>query len=318
MCKKSRNFARFLAKIDKNFMKQHTLKSSFSFESKGLHTGLQLHATFLPAEENSGIRICRTDLEGRPTYEAIADYVTATERGTVLERGAWKVSTVEHALSALYALGVDNCLIEVDGPEMPILDGSAKYYIQAIEKVGLQEQEAEQKVYVVTEPIEYISERGNQMLILPSDHYEAEVTITYSTGLLQEQKAEIKDLKDYKRELSLARTFCFVREIEPLLRMGLIKGGDLQNALVIYETPMSQEGLDYMTDKLGQPRLDATKLGYLSPLNYPNEPARHKLLDLIGDMSLLGCRIQGKIIALRPGHTFNTQCAKRLRNKMMQ
>ena len=299
-------------------MKQHTLKSSFSFESKGLHTGLQLHATFLPAEENSGIRICRTDLEGRPTYEAIADYVTATERGTVLERGAWKVSTVEHALSALYALGVDNCLIEVDGPEMPILDGSAKYYIQAIEKVGLQEQEAEQKVYVVTEPIEYISERGNQMLILPSDHYEAEVTITYSTGLLQEQKAEIKDLKDYKRELSLARTFCFVREIEPLLRMGLIKGGDLQNALVIYETPMSQEGLDYMTDKLGQPRLDATKLGYLSPLNYPNEPARHKLLDLIGDMSLLGCRIQGKIIALRPGHTFNTQCAKRLRNKMMQ
>ena len=318
MCKKSRNFARFLAKINKNFMKQHTLKSSFSFESKGLHTGLQLHATFLPAEENSGIRICRTDLEGRPTYEAIADYVTATERGTVLERGAWKVSTVEHALSALYALGVDNCLIEVDGPEMPILDGSAKYYIRAIEKVGLQEQDAEQKVYVVSEPIEYLSERGNRMLILPSDHYEAEVTITYSTGLLQEQKAEITDLKDYKRELSLARTFCFVREIEPLLRMGLIKGGDLQNALVIYETPMSQEGLDYMTEKLGQPRLDASKLGYLSPLNYPNEPARHKLLDLIGDMSLLGCRIQGKIIALRPGHTFNTQCAKRLRNKMMQ
>lgn len=299
-------------------MKQHTLKSSFSFESKGLHTGLQLHATFLPAEVNTGIRICRTDLEGRPTYEAIADYVTATERGTVLERGAWKVSTVEHALSALYALGVDNCLIEVDGPEMPILDGSAKYYIQAIEEVGLQEQDAEQKVYVVTEPIEYLSEHGNRMLILPCDHYEAEVTITYATGLLREQKAEITDLKDYKRELSLARTFCFVREIEPLLRMGLIKGGDLQNALVIYETPMSQEGLDYMTEKLGQPRLDASKLGYLSPLNYPNEPARHKLLDLIGDMSLLGCRIQGKIIALRPGHTFNTQCAKRLRNKMIQ
>ena len=156
------------------------------------------------------------------------------------------------------------------------------------------------------------------MLILPCDHYKAEVTITYATGLLREQKAEITDLKDYKRELSLARTFCFVREIEPLLRMGLIKGGDLQNALVIYETPMSQEGLDYMTEKLGQPRLDASKLGYLSPLNYPNEPARHKLLDLIGDMSLLGCRIQGKIIALRPGHTFNTQCAKRLRNKMIQ
>lgn len=299
-------------------MKQHTLKSSFSFESKGLHTGLYLHTTFHPAEANTGIRICRTDLKGRPTYEAIADYVTATERGTVLERGSWKVSTVEHALSALYALGVDNCLIEVDGPEMPILDGSAKYYVKAIQEVGLQEQDAEQKVFVVTEPIEYISERGSKMMLLPADKYEIEVTITYPTGLLREQRAELYDLSEYIREISSARTFCFVREIEPLLRMGLIKGGDLQNALVIYETPMSQEGLDYMTDKLGQPHLDATKLGYLSPLNYPNEPARHKLLDLIGDMSLLGCRIQGKIIALRPGHTFNTQCCKRLRNKIMQ
>ena len=279
---------------------------------------MHIHANFLPAEENTGIRICRTDLEGNPTYEAIADYVTATERGTVLERGAWKVSTVEHALSALYALGVDNCLIEVDGPEMPILDGSAKYFIQSIEKVGLQEQEAEQKVYVVTEPIEYLSEHGNKMLILPSDKYEVEVTISYpSSSFLREQKAELTNLSEYIREVSSARTFCFVREIEPLLRMGLIKGGDLQNALVIYETPMSQEGLDYMTDKLGQPRLDATKLGYLSPLNYQNEPARHKLLDIIGDMSLVGCRIQGKIIALRPGHTFNTQCAKQLRNKIL-
>ena len=181
----------------------------------------------------------------------------------------------------------------------------------------MQEQEAEQKVFVVTEPIEYISERGNKMVIQPCDHYEAGVTIAYdNSGMLSEQSAEIHALADYKSELSAARTFCFVREIEPLLRMGLIKGGDLQNALVIYETPMSQEGLDYMTDKLGQPRLDANKLGYLSPLNYPNEPARHKLLDLIGDMSLVGCRIQGKIAALRPGHTFNTQCAKRLRNKI--
>lgn len=296
-------------------MKQHTLKAPFTFEGKGLHTGLHLHATFLPAEENMGIRICRTDLEGRPTYEAIADYVTATERGTVLERGAWKVSTVEHALSALYAMGVDNCLIEVDGPEMPILDGSAKYYVKAIQETGLQEQNAEQKVFVVTKPIEYLSERGNKMLILPADQYEVEVTITYpSSSVLPEQKAELATLAEYIHEIASARTFCFVREIEPLLRMGLIKGGDLQNALVIYETPMSQEGLDYMTDKLGQPRLDANKLGYLSPLNYPNEPARHKLLDLIGDMSLVGCRIQGKIVALRPGHTFNTQCAKRLRN----
>ena len=298
-------------------MKQHTLKSSFSFESKGLHTGLYIHATFLPAEENTGIRICRTDLKGCPTYEAVADYVTATERGTVLERGEWKVSTVEHALSALYAMGVDNCLIQLDGPEMPILDGSAKFYVKAIQEVGLQEQEAEQKVYVVTDSIEYLSEHGNKILIVPSDKYEVEVTVAYpSSSFLHEQKAELYNLRDYAHEISSARTFCFVREIEPLLRMGLIKGGDLQNALVIYETPMSQEGLDYMTDKLGQPHINATKLGYLSPLNYLNEPARHTLLDIIGDLSLVGCRIQGKIIALRPGHTFNTQCAKRLRNKI--
>ena len=299
-------------------MKQHTIQSPFHFEGKGLHTGLNISATFLPAEANTGVQLCRTDLPGKPTYQALADYVSATERGTVLERGAWKISTVEHALSALYAMGVDNCLIEVDGPELPILlDGSAKLFVKAIQEAGLQEQDAEQQVLVVTEPIEYQSEHGNKMVLLPCDHFEAEVTITYPTGLLREQHAELRDLTDYPREIAAARTFCFVREIEPLLRMGLIKGGDLQNALVIYETPMSQEGLDYMTDKLGQPRLDATKLGYLSPLNYQNEPSRHKLLDLIGDMSLLGCRIQGRIIALRPGHTFNTQCCRQLRNKII-
>ena len=298
-------------------MKQHTIQSPFHFEGKGLHTGLNISATFLPAEANTGVQLCRTDLPGKPTYQALADYVSATERGTVLERGAWKISTVEHALSALYAMGVDNCLIEVDGPELPILDGSAKLFVKAIQEAGLQEQDAEQQVFAVTEPIEYQSEHGNKMVLLPCDHFEAEVTITYPTGLLREQHAELRDLTDYPREIAAARTFCFVREIEPLLRMGLIKGGDLQNALVIYETPMSQEGLDYMTDKLGQPRLDATKLGYLSPLNYQNEPSRHKLLDLIGDMSLLGCRIQGRIIALRPGHTFNTQCCRQLRNKVL-
>lgn len=295
-------------------MKQHTLKDSFSFEGKGLHTGLYIHATFYPAAKNTGIRLRRVDLPNQPTHEALAEYVSATERGTVVERGKWKISTVEHALSALYAMGVDNCLIELDGPEMPILDGSARMFVQAIQQVGLEEQDAEQKVFVVEKPIEYRSEHGNHMLLLPSEQYEVEVTLRYPTGLLQEQRAELNDLNDYAREVSAARTFCFMREIEPLLRMGLIKGGDLKNALVIYETPLSQEGFDLIADKLGQPHMDATKLGYLSPLNYPNEPARHKLLDLIGDMSLLGCRIQGRIIATRPGHTFNTQCCRQLRN----
>lgn len=277
-----------------------------------------INCTVLPAAENTGVRLCRVDLPKRPTYEALADYVSGTERGTVLEHGKWKISTVEHLLSALYAMGVDNCLIEVDAPEIPILDGSAKYFVKAIQDAGLVEQEAEQKVWVVTEPIEYMSEQGNRLLILPCDHYEAAVMVSYPSKLLQEQHAQIQDLRDYPRELSAARTFCFVREIEPLLRMGLIKGGDLKNALVIYETPLSQEGMDYMTEKLGQPKLDASKLGYLSPLNYQNEPARHKLLDIIGDMSLLGCHIQGRIYAEKPGHGFNTQCARKLRNLIIE
>lgn len=299
-------------------MKQHTIKESISFSGKGLHTGLMINCTILPAEADTGVRLCRTDLPKRPTYEALADYVSGTERGTVLEHGKWKISTVEHLLSALYAMGVDNCLIEVDAPEIPILDGSAKPFVKAIQQVGLVEQDAEQKVWVVTETIEYLSENGNRLLITPCDHYEAEVMVSYPSKLLYEQRAEIKDLGEYPRELSAARTFCFVREIEPLLRMGLIKGGDLKNALVIYETPMSQEGMDYMTEKLGQPKLDAGKLGYLSPLNYQNEPARHKLLDVIGDLSLVGCRIQGKIYAEKPGHGFNTQCARKLRNLIIE
>lgn len=298
-------------------MKQHTIKESFTLSSVGLHTGLYVTATFHPAKENTGICLRRVDLPGLPCYQALADYVSGTERGTVLERGKWKISTVEHALSALYALGVDNCIIDVDAPEMPILDGSARLFVREIQRVGLVEQDAEQEVYVVKEPIEYISEHGHSMRIEPCDHYEVDVTISFQSNILREQHATLTDLKDYPQDISSARTFCFVREIEPLLRVGLIKGGDLKNALVIYEQELSQSGMDYFCDKLGQPHLDATKLGYLSPLNYPNEPARHKLLDVIGDVSLLGLRLQGKVVAYKPGHTFNTQCIRRLRNQIL-
>lgn len=298
-------------------MKQHTLKESFTLSSVGLHTGLFVTATFHPAPENTGVCLRRVDLPGQPCHQALADYVSGTERGTVLERGRWKISTVEHALSALYALGVDNCIIDVDAPEMPILDGSARMFVREIQRVGLVEQEAEQQVYVVKEPIEYISEHGHSMRIEPCDHYEVNVTISFQSNILREQHASLTNLKDYPQDISSARTFCFVREIEPLLRVGLIKGGDLKNALVIYEQELSQSGMDYFCDKLGQPHLDATKLGYLSPLNYPNEPARHKLLDVIGDVSLLGLRLQGKVIAYKPGHTFNTQCIRRLRNQIL-
>ena len=297
-------------------MKQHTIAKAFTLEGKGLHTGVYIHARFVPAAPDYGIRLCRTDLPDKPIHHAYADYVSATERGTVLEHGSWRISTVEHALSALYALGVDNCLIEVDGPEMPILDGSALPFVKAVQQAGVDEQDAEAEVYVVKEPIEYISEHGNRLLLTPADDYQVEVEIRFPSQILSLQRAELPNLADYPHEIAAARTFCFVREIEPLLRMGLIKGGDLKNALVIYETPMSQEGVDYLTDKLGQPRLDATKLGYLSPIHFHNEPARHKLLDLIGDLSLIGCRLQAKVYAEKPGHTFNTSCARQLRNKI--
>ena len=298
-------------------MKQHTIKESFTLSSVGLHTGLFVTATFRPAPENTGVCLRRIDLTNQPCYPALADYVSGTERGTVLERGKWKISTVEHALSALYALGVDNCIIDVDAPEIPILDGSARMFVEEIQRVGLVEQEAEQQVYVVREPVEYVSEHGHRMRIEPCDHYEIDVTIAFQSELLREQHASLANLADYPADIASARTFCFVREIEPLLRVGLSKGGDLKNALVIYETELSQAGMNYFCDKMGQPRLDAKKLGYLSPLNYPNEPARHKLLDVIGDLSLLGLRLQGRVTAYKPGHTFNTQCVRRLRNQIL-
>ena len=272
-------------------MKQHTIKEIFTLSSVGLHTGLQVTATFRPAPANTGVWLRRVDLPGQPCHQALADYVSATER--------------------------DNCIIDVNAPEMPILDGSAQLFVREIQRVGLEEQDAEQQVYVVTEPIEYISEHGHTMRIEPCERFEVDVTIAFQSNLLREQHATLTNLADYPRDMAAARTFCFVREIEPLLRVGLIKGGDLKNALVIYETELSQSGMDYFCDKMGQPHLDATKLGYLSPLNYPNEPARHKLLDVIGDFSLLGLRLQGRIIAYKPGHTFNTQCVRRLRNQIL-
>lgn len=291
-------------------MKQKTINNEITFEGKGLHTGLHLSLKLLPAEVNTGIRICRVDLESKPTYPALAQYVSATERGTVLENGEWKISTVEHLLSALYALGVTNCLVEVNGPEIPILDGSAKLYVERIQEVGVCEQEADAKVWMVKEPMTYTAQNGSTYRIEPADEEQVEVEISFPGNILHDQKAELLHLGDYASEVASARTFCFVREIAFLLGKGLIKGGDLQNALVIYEQPIPQEVMNSLTDLLGQPRQDASKLGYLSDLKYANEPARHKLLDVIGDFSLIGVRLHGKITAVRPGHGANTECAK--------
>ena len=297
-------------------MKQQTIKTDFTLSGKGLHTGIVITAHFCPAPENYGIRICRVDLSGEPTHTALASYVTQTSRGTVLENGKWKVSTVEHVLSALYALGVTNCLIEVNAPEVPILDGSAQPIVDAVLKAGILTQDAEAEEWIVTEPISFDNGKGCKMLITPCDHYEIAVDVDYPSPILHLQHAELTDLSTYPTEVAAARTFCFLREIEWLLRLGLIKGGDLNNALVIYDKKLSQRTLDKMTDKLHQPHIDASKLGYLSPLKYENEPARHKLLDVIGDLALIGKRIRGRIEAACPGHGFNTACAKQILQKI--
>lgn len=290
-------------------MKQQTIKHSFELEGKGLHTGLLVHAKFLPAPENTGLCLRRVDLEDQPCYEALTKYVTATERGTVLENGAWRVSTIEHALSALYAMGVTNCVVELDGPEMPILDGSAAPFVAAIRRVGLEEQNAEAKTYVVKDTIRYEAKCGSSYVIQPAENEEVKIEISFPGNILHDQSAELTNMHEYADSIASARTFCFVREVAYLLGKGLIRGGDLQNALVIYEQPISQDVMDKLTDALGQPRQDATRLGYISPLKFPNEPARHKLLDLLGDFALLGVRLQGRITAYRPGHGPNTECA---------
>lgn len=300
-------------------LKQQTLKESFSLSGKGLHTGLNLTVTFNPAPENHGYKIQRTDLEGQPTLDAVADNVTETTRGTVLSKGEVKVSTVEHGMAALYALGIDNCLIQVDGPEFPILDGSAKYYVEKINQVGLQEQSAPKDFYIIRKKIEFRDENtGSHIIVLPDDTFSVDVLISYDSKIIPNQYASLENMKDFSENVSEARTFVFVREIEPLLNAGLIKGGDLDNAIVIYERKLSQEKINELTDIMKAPHVDAEQLGYLNhkPLVWDNEPARHKLLDLIGDLALIGKPIQGRIIATRPGHTINNKFARTMRKEI--
>lgn len=296
--------------------KQKTLNGSFSLFGKGLHTGLSLTVTFNPAPENYGYKIQRIDLPGEPIIDAVAENVTETTRGTVLTRGEARVSTVEHAMAALFALGIDNCLMQVNGPEFPILDGSAKYYVENIERVGVKEQNAEKDVFVIKSKIEIKDEKtGNSIIILPDENFSLNVLVHYDSGVLYNQYATLESMEEFKEEIASSRTFVFVRELEPLLNAGLIKGGDLDNAIVIYEKEMPQDKYDQLADVLGVPHMDAKKLGYLNhkPLVWNNEPARHKLLDIIGDLALIGKPLQGRIIATCPGHTINNKFARAMR-----
>ena len=300
-------------------MKQTTLKGSFSLCGKGLHTGLSLTVTFNPAPENHGYKIQRIDLDGMPVIDAIAENVVDTQRGTVLGKGDIRVSTIEHGMAALYALGINNCLIQVNGPEFPILDGSAIKYIEKIKEIGIDEQNAPKDYYIIRKKIEVKDEAtGSSIIILPDEEFSLTAMCSFNSKFINSQFASLDNVANFATEIAPARTFVFVRDIEPLLKANLIKGGDLDNAIVIYEKQISQEQLDQLADMLKVEHRDANSLGYIQhkPLVWENECTRHKLLDIIGDMALIGKPIKGRIIATRPGHTINNKFARQMRREI--
>ena len=298
-------------------VKQKTLNGSFSLFGIGLHTGLNLTVTFNPAPENTGYRIQRIDLEGQPIINAVAEYVEETQRGTVLIKGDVRVGTIEHAMAAIYAMGIDNCLIQVNGPEFPILDGSAAIYVQKIKEVGLTEQNAAKDFYIIRKKLE-IKEGDSVITILPDDDFSITTMCSFKSKFISSQFATLDSISKFDEEISSARTFVFVRDILPLLQANLIKGGDLDNAIVIYEQQLEQEKLDQLADLLHVPHIDANNIGYIQhkPLMWDNECTRHKLLDIIGDLALIGKPLKGRIIATRPGHTVNNKFARMMRREL--
>ena len=301
--------------------KQQTLKGSFSLSGKGLHTGLQINISFHPAPAGTGRVIRRVDVEGTPEIPALSEFVKGTERGTVLRKGDVQVSTIEHGLSALYALGVDNCYIDVDAPEFPILDGSAIEYVRKIKEVGLVSQELEREYYIVKQRTEVVSEDGrSRILLLPDHSFGVDVHISFDSPILSNQFASLDNLKKFETEIAASRTFVFVREIEQLLAHNLVKGGDLDNALVIYDKEMEQSSLNDLCKLMGVEPKKGIELGYINnaPIIFPNEPARHKLLDVLGDLSLIGRPIQGRIIATCPGHKINNEMGQKIRREIKQ
>ncbi|MFL9835883.1 bifunctional UDP-3-O-[3-hydroxymyristoyl] N-acetylglucosamine deacetylase/3-hydroxyacyl-ACP dehydratase [Flavobacterium sp. ST-75] len=296
-------------------VKQTTIKSEISLKGVGLHTGKEVTMTFKPAPVNNGYTFVRVDLEGYPIVEADANYVVNTQRGTNLEKNGVKIQTSEHVLAAFVGCDVDNVIIELDASEPPIMDGSSKYFVEAVEKAGVEEQDAERKVYVVKEVISYTDETtGSEIIVMPSDEYQVTTMVDFGTKVLGTQNATLKSLKDFKAEIADARTFSFLHELETLLNNGLIKGGDLNNAIVYVDKEISPETMENLKVAFGKDSIAVKPNGILDnlTLHYPNEAARHKLLDVIGDLALVGTRIKGKIIANKPGHFVNTQFAKKL------
>jgi len=296
--------------------KQKTITKPVSIEGVGLHTGQKVKMTFRPAPENHGIIFERTDLEGHPVIEAKADYVSGTLRGTTLEKNGVQINTVEHVLAAVSGMDLDNIIIQLDASEPPIMDGSAMPFVEMIEQAGITEQNAEREVFVVKENISYIDpDTGSEMILMPSDKFQVTCMVDFGTKVLGTQNAYLKDLSEFKEQIAGARTFSFLHELEVLLKNGLIKGGDLNNAIVFVDKEISPDTLELLKKAFGREDIQVKPNGILNnlALRWPNEAARHKLLDIIGDMTLVGTKIQGKIIASKPGHKINTAFAKKVR-----
>lgn len=296
--------------------KQHTLKDSISFSGKGLHTGTSVNMTLRPADIDHGIKFKRTDIEGEPTIDADADLVVDVSRGTTLEQNGARISTVEHVLSAIVGYQIDNIVIELDGPEIPIMDGSALAFAEQIDHIGLSEQNALREYIELDHAIYYNDpERSVEMAFLPLDDYRVTCMVDYNSDVLGSQHATLNELSDYKKEISPCRTFCFVHELEFLLNQGLIKGGDLDNAVVVVDRSVTEEDLNRLAKKFDKGEIVVKEDGVLNNTNlrFKNEPARHKLLDVMGDLALVGKPIKGQILAARPGHAANVELAKKIK-----
>jgi UDP-3-O-[3-hydroxymyristoyl] N-acetylglucosamine deacetylase/3-hydroxyacyl-[acyl-carrier-protein] dehydratase len=304
--------------MDKTFNpdKQHTLKSSVSINGTGLHTGAFVHMTLKPANPGYGFQFQRIDLPGQPIIKADCDFVTDTSRGTTLEANGGKVSTVEHILAALVGTGIDNCLIEINGPEIPIMDGSSAPFIEIIEEVGIVEQDASKVWFTIGENITFIDEaRRVELTALPSTDYKITTLIDFNSPVLGTQHAMLKSMKDFRAEISPCRTFVFLHELEMLLEHDLIKGGDVNNAIVVVDKPITQEEKERLKKVFKKDSIEIQGEGYLNnlQLHFPNEPARHKLLDVVGDLALIGYPVKAHIIAHRPGHKANVEFARKLK-----
>ena len=296
--------------------RQHTLAQAVTLSGTGLHTGAQVTLNILPANPGHGVRFQRVDLEGRPTVKADVDFVTDTSRGTTLVNGEARVSTIEHLLAALYSLEIDNALIEIDGPEVPIMDGSALPFVKVLKEAGRQQQDAKRVVYTLDTHIHYYDPVKNvDMLAVPASHYSVTTLIDFNSPVLGTQHAALRHLSDFEQEIAPCRTFSFLHELEYLLKNNLIKGGDLSNAIVVVDRPVEQEELDRLATVFGKPSMEVKSEGILNnlQLHFPNEPARHKLLDVIGDLALVGAPINAHIIANRPGHAANVEFARQIK-----